>query len=74
MAFFSISSPKHGDVTFHVADDGGYVRVTSSKWDYKQPCEGGGFMGSTLTANAASLELVARRWWKQFLAGQREFA
>lgn len=73
MAFFTINSRKHGQITFHASDDGGYVRVTGNGWDHKQPCSGGGFAGSTLTADESTLETVARRWWRQFLAGQRQF-
>lgn len=71
MAFFTIKSRAHGDVTFHVKDEGGYVRVKSKEWDYRQPCEGGGFMGGTLMADEQTLEKVARRWWKKFLTIDR---
>lgn len=71
MAFFTIKSPKHGEVTFHVKDSGGYVWVKSKKWDFRQPCVGGHFMGATLRADALSLEKVARRWWEKFLTNAR---
>ncbi len=71
MAFFTIDSRDHGEVTFHTKDEGGYVRVKSKEWDRKQICRGGYFMGSTLTADESSLEKVARKWWKQYLAFQR---
>lgn len=71
MAFFTIQSRAHGEVTFHVKDEGGYVRVKSKEWEYRQPCEGGYFMGSTLHADEQTLEKVARRWWKKFLAYER---
>lgn len=75
MASITIHSKTHGAVKFVVRDEGiGYVRVYSDKWDGKQPCEGGGFMGSTLMASAESLDKTARRWWKGFLAGRREMA
>lgn len=72
MASLSIQSRKHGEITFQARDEGGYVRVTGNGWDHKQPCAGGGFTGSTLMADEKSLEKVARRWWRQYLAGQRE--
>lgn len=71
MAFFTINSRDHGEVTFHAKDEGGYVRVKSKEWDYRQPCAGGGFMGSTLLADAQTLEKVARCWWRKFLAKER---
>lgn len=74
MAHISIQSRKHGEVTFQVRDEGGYVRVTGNGWDHKQPCEGGGFMGSTLLADEKRLEAVARRWWRQYLAFERRLA
>ena len=73
MATFTINTRKHGEVTFQARDEGGYVRVSSSKWDHKQPCEGGGFMGQTLMADEKTLEAKARKWWKSFLAAEREF-
>jgi len=77
MANFTIQSRNFGEVTFACRDEGGYVRVYGADIgtrDGKQPCEGGGFTGNTLTANEKTLEKMARRWWRQFLAGQREFA
>ena len=70
MAFFTIKSRKHGAISFHVKDSGGYVRVKSKKWDYRQMCKGGGFTGNTLMADADSLEKVARRWWRKFLKNE----
>ena len=76
MATFTINSRKHGEIRFQCLDReySSYVRVTGNGWDHKQPCEGGGFMGSTLMATEKTLEAVSRKWWKQFLAGQREWA
>ena len=73
MAFFTIKSRIHGDVSFHVKDEGGYVRVQikSNGADYRQPCKDGGFMGSTLMADEQTLEKVARRWWKKFMTNER---
>ena len=74
MATFTINTRKHGEIKFVARDNGGYVRVYGNKWDGKQPCEGGGFMGSTLMADERTLEAKSRKWWKAFLASQREFA
>ena len=77
MAQFDIKTRKHGVVTFQCRDDGGYVRVYSTggkRWGHRQPCEGGGFMGSTLMADSERLEKVARKWWRQFLAFERRMA
>jgi hypothetical protein len=74
MTGFSIHSRKHGEVRFVVLSAGGYVRVYGNGWDGRQPCDSGRLMGSTLIADEASLESVARRWWVAFLAGQREFS
>ena len=77
MATFTIKTRDFGEVNFICRDEGGYVRVYGADigpHDGKQPCEGGGFQGQTLTASEKTLEKTARRWWRQFLAGQREFA
>lgn len=71
MASFTIKSRDHGEVTFRVRDEGGYITVTSHKWDHKQPCDGGGFMGVTLMSDEGRLEKDARHWWKQYLANRR---
>jgi hypothetical protein len=74
MATFTINTRKHGEVTFRVRDEGGYVRVTGAKWDYKQICDGGCFNGNTIAANEKTLEVKARKWWSDFLAAERQFA
>ena len=74
MASFTINTRKHGEVTFQARDEGGYVRVTGAKWDHRQICDGGSFGGSTVTADEKTLEAKARRWWKSYLAAEREFA
>lgn len=74
MTTFTIKSKLHGDHSFFVPDNGGYVRLESGRNHGvlgKQICSGGGFHGSTLEANADTLEKVARRWWKQRLAADR---
>lgn len=74
MAFFTINTRKHGAVTFNARDEGGYVRVSSDKWDHKQICDGGSFGGSTITADEKTLEAKARKWWNAYLAAERQFA
>lgn len=73
MARFTLKSRTRGEIDFSVRDDGGYVTVYSKAlgWDHKQPCDGGGFMGSTLRSDGSGIERSARRWWKQFLASRR---
>jgi len=74
MAHFTIKSRTFGEITFSCPNEGGYIRVTGNGWDHKQICEGGCFMGVTLMASENTLEQCARRWWKAFLAFQREIA
>lgn len=73
MARFTINTRKYGQVTFHVRDEGGYARVHSAQWDHLQICDGGSFMGNTITADEKTLEAKARKWWRGFLDGQRKF-
>lgn len=74
MATFTIKSREHGEKTFFVPDQGGYVRLENGK-DHgtlgKQICANGSFRGNTLSADADSLEAVARKWWKQYLKNER---
>lgn len=77
MARFTIKTRTNGSMEFFTPDAGGYVRLESagkSGTMGRQICAGGGFGGSTLTANAASLQSVARRWYRAYRAAQREFA
>ena len=77
MATFDIKTRDFGEVRFVCPDNGGYVRIWGAdlgSLEGKQPCDGGSFGGSTLTASAASLERVARSWWKQFLRSQRAYS
>ena len=70
MARLTIKTRSHGDKTFFVPDHGGYVRLESGSSHGtlgQQICYGGGFRGNTITADADSLEIVARKWWKQYL-------
>ena len=66
MATCTIKTRSHGDLTFYVADHGGYVRLYSDHWHGCQPCAGGGFRGSTLRADALTLQTIARAWWRGF--------
>ena len=65
MAIFTLKT-RDGDIDFTVADAGGYVRVSSRWWDGRQPCAGGAFRGSTLRADAATLEHTARACWRAY--------
>lgn len=77
MARFTIKTRTNGDMDFFVPDNGGYVRLESAGKAGtlgRQICTGGSFSGNTLTANEKTLESVARRWYRAYRAGQREFA
>lgn len=74
MATFTIKTRNHGEKTFFVPDNSGYVRLESGRNHgtfAKQICYGGGFYGNTITADAATLEVEARRWWSQYLKNER---
>ena len=74
MTTFTIKSKKHGNKTFFVPDQGGYVRLERGRQHGnlgQQICYGGDFRGNTITADADTLEAVARKWWKQYLANER---
>lgn len=77
MARFVLKSRDHGDQSFFVPDNGGYVRLEDPQYGRdgqlgQQICDGGFIFGSTLSANAQTLERVARKWWKQRLAANRK--
>ncbi len=77
MTTFTIKSREHGHITFFVrstaeGNDSGYVFLGTGT-DGKQICEGGDFIGSTLTATVESLGKVARKWHKQRMAACREY-
>lgn len=70
MTTFTIKSRTHGEKTFFVPDNGGYVRLEDGRKHGTlgtQICYGGAFRGNTVTADADTLEAVARKWWKQYL-------
>ena len=75
MARITINTRDVGALTFFVPDAGGYVRLESSGKSGtlgQQICEGGGTMGSTLSASESTLATVARRWNKQRRAAASE--
>ena len=77
MARFTIKTRNNGNMDFWVRDEGGYVRLESDDKPGtlgRQICAGGGFMGSTIMADAETLEAKARRWYRAYRAAQREFA
>lgn len=68
MARTTINTRNVGALVFYVPDDGGYVRLESPGRRGtlgQQICNGGGTLGSTLTADENTLAFVARRWLKQ---------
>jgi hypothetical protein len=67
---------RNGDTyDFTAPTDGGYVVVTINDGERKQLCEGGWFMGRTLTAYSADdLEATARRWYKAHRKNVAEMA
>ena len=74
MARFTINSREHGARDFFVPDHGGYVRLeTGSNHGTlgQQICYGGDFFGNTITADKATLETEARKWWKSYLRNER---
>lgn len=70
MPAFELATRTFGTEIFHCADgpSGGYVFDE----DGNQPCFGGGYRGSTLTATSSTLETVVRRWHRQRMEGRRE--
>lgn len=63
-----VSKSGHTEFDFWCPDSGGYVRLESENRSGTlgtQICEGGGTRGSTLSANAETLEKVAKKWLKQ---------
>lgn len=65
----------NGIMEFFAPAEGGAVRLESpgrSGILGQQICERGSFCGGTLSANAASLEYVARKWYRAYRAKQRK--
>ena len=74
MASFTIKSRNHGEKTFFVPDNGGYVRLENGRNHGtlgKQICYGGAFSGGTGTADAGTLAATAPKWWSQYLRNER---
>jgi hypothetical protein len=72
---FSINTRDEGKLEFWAPDNGGYIRLESpnnSGTLGQQICDGGRFMGNTLSAGSSleSLARVARAWRKQQLASR----
>lgn len=67
MATFTIKTRNHGIIEFTCRDEGGYVRANGRQIGT------GGYMGNMHTANAETLEKVARKWHKQRLATLAEW-
>lgn len=74
MARITINTRDTGKLEFWVRDEGGYVRLEEGANHGtlgKQICEGGGFMGNTLSATPETLGKVVRRWNAQRRALER---
>ena len=75
MARIIIKTRKEGEMSFFCPADGGYVWLESECRPGtlgQQICEGGGFMGSTLSAREETLSDVARKWLRQRRACERK--
>jgi hypothetical protein len=77
MARFTMHTRKNGTISFHVRDEGGYVRLDGMGANHgmsgRQICEGGCFGGQTIMADADRLEAASRRWYRAFRAAQRKY-
>ena len=77
MARITINTRDAGPLEFWAPDNGGYVRLETpghSGTLGQQICEGGGYRGNTLTADAKCLAAVARGWNRQRRAMERNNA
>ena len=75
MARIIIKTRKEGEMSFFCPASGGYVWLESEGRPGtlgQQICEGGGFMGSTLSAKEETLGDVARKWLRQRRACERK--
>jgi hypothetical protein len=69
--YFTINSRKFKPVTFFAQSGGGYVYLDRNGKS-TQICYGGSFRGSTVhVRDRESLEREARRWWRAYLAIER---
>ena len=67
----TIRSRNDGDFKFWAPDCGGYIRLESEGRPGTlgdQICDGGEFIGSTLSTNGSVLmfESICRRWYRQY--------
>lgn len=69
----TLKSRKTGQTfNFWMPLDGGYIRLESegsSGTLGKQICQGGGFMGNTLSATPETFEKTCRTWYKAHMKG-----
>lgn len=60
-----------GNFDFWMPENGGYIYLESKGHEGttgRQICDGGGFMGNTLSGcNRAHFEYVCRLWYRQFI-------
>jgi hypothetical protein len=75
MARYTIKTRTNGDMTFHVSDTGGSVRLEGDGIHHRlygrQICDGGGFYGQKVMSDPDHLEAAARRWYRSFRTAQR---
>ena len=68
---FTIKSRKlKMNFDFFLAKDGGYVRLESPGKSGTlgiQICDGGSFMGSTITSTEKAFPTVCRKWYRQYI-------
>lgn len=63
---FVIKTRDSGMLTFHVSKSGGNVRLIGIEHEmntWRILCARGEFFGNSLTADAETLEVTARKWW-----------
>lgn len=65
MAEFIFKSTIYGPQTFTVADEGGIVELKGKRLTTFGGYLTAGSQSSALRADASSLEVVAREWWKK---------
>lgn len=70
MTTLTIRSPKNGDQTFTVPDQGGPVCLEDGR-QLKPICYGGYLRGNIITADADTLAAAARKWRRQYLKNER---
>lgn len=76
MARITIKTRDIGELEFWCKDGGGYVFLESDGKPGslgKQICDGGGFMGNTLSADEKTLASVARTWNRQRREWERKY-